>query len=260
MPIRAESQPRGSTLKFLKRCFAYVRDEWPRAPREQLPDEGFEQGFRNSCISHLPSWSISAEREMRLGSGLETASGVLHEVDVIARGVELTAILELKNRTGRLPDKNDVIVFFSKVIDFLCANPSLASENLCLVFLSSNSYEPAALAACLGLGIHPVGPEARPLPVLVNNAMIMESEIHAGLQVAPGILDRFDDLCAQLNNLSSVLSDTWIDGRCGYVSDDTILLRALPPLTTMALGELLRKLNADCTDILREFRLAKDRV
>ena len=260
MPIRAESQPCGSTLTFLKRCFVYVRDEWPRAPREQLPDEGFEQRFRNSCISYLPSWSISAEREMGLGAALETASGVFHEVDIIARGAGLTAILELKNRTGRLPDKNDVIVFFSKIIDFLSANPSLASENLCLVFLSSNSYEPAALAACLGLGIHPVGPEVRPLPVLVNNAVIMESEVREGLQVAPGILDRFEDLCARLNNLSSVLSDTWIDCRCGCVSDDTLLIKALPTLATMAIGEQLRKLNADCTDILREFRLAKERT
>jgi len=260
MPIRPESQPCESTLAFLKGCFSFVRQEWPRAPREQLPDEGFERRFRERCTSRFPSWSVSEAREMGLGAALETASGVLHEIDIVARTAGVTAIIELKNRKGRLPDKNDVVVFFSKILDYLSANPALASESVCLAFLSSNSYDPAALAACLGLGIHPVGAEIRPLPVLVNNAMIMESEVLRGLHIARSTMDRFDDLCAQLNNLSLVLSDTWIDCRCGYVTDATILIRALPSLPTMALGEQLRQLNADCADILREFRLAKERV
>ena len=68
---------------------------------------------------------------LHLGSGLETASGVLHEIDVVARSTDVTAILEMKNRKGTLPDKNDVIVFFAKVLDYLAANPVLVSRDVC---------------------------------------------------------------------------------------------------------------------------------
>ena len=108
----------------------------------------------------------------------------------------------------------------------------------------------------MGLGIHPVGADIRPLPILVNNAMIMESEIRKGLRITSDTQERFEDMCAQLNNLSSTMSETWLDNRCGYDSDDSILLRAVGPLPTRALAEQIRQLNGDCTDILREFRIA----
>ena len=194
---------------------------------------------------------------MHLGAGLETASGVLHEIDIVARSTDLTAILELKNRKGTLPDKNDVIVFFAKILDYLAANPVLVSQNICLAFMSSGSYDASGLAACLGLGIHPVGADIRPLPILINNAMIMDSEIRKGLRVTADVQDRFEDMCAQINNLSSNLNETWLDSRCGYVSDDKILLRAVRLLPTIDLAQQIRQLNGDCSDILRNFRTAK---
>ena len=194
---------------------------------------------------------------MGFGSGIETASGVLHEVDLVARRFDLTAIIELKNRKGALPAKNDVIVFFSKIIDYVAANPTLVSNDLCLAFMSSGSYEPSGVAACLGLGIHPVGAELRPLPILVNNAMIMEAEIGNGLELDSSTRNRFEDLCSELNNLSSALNDTWMDARCSCVASDKILIRALPSLATIDLGQQLRRLNADCADVLRELRRAR---
>ena len=193
---------------------------------------------------------------MHLGMGLETASGVLHEVDIVARNEDLAAILELKNRRGTLPDKNDVIVFFAKILDYLTANPALLSKDVCLAFMSSGSFEPSGLAACLGLGIHPIGDDVRPLPILVNSATIIESEIRKGLVVRLDILERFEDFCASLNNLSYMLSDTWIDSRCGYASEDKILVKATGPLPSMAVAQQIRQLNADLTDILREIRNA----
>ena len=221
-----------------------------------MPDQGFEKRFREYCILHLNDWSISQEREMRLGAGLETSSGVLHEIDLVARGQNVTAILELKNRSGKLPDKNDVIVFFAKTFDFLTANPALVSENVCLTFVSSRSLEDRGLAACLGLGIHPVAPEIRPLPLLVNNARIMESNLSEGVKIPSDLRDRFEDMCAQLNNLSSTLSDSWLDSRCGYVSDDKILIRAVGPLPVDSLTHQLRQANSDCTDLLQGLRNA----
>lgn len=257
MSIRPESRPSKSTLQLLRRCYRFVSEEWQRATRESLPDEGFEQRFRESCLRSLPHWSISGHREMQLSEGRETASGVLHEIDIVARHADVTGALELKNRRGALPGKNDVIVFFAKILDYLTANPILASKDVCLVFVASGSYEPSGLAACLGLGIHPVGSDIRPVPILVNNAMIMDREIRSGLRIPQNTQDRFEDLCAGLNNLSSTLSETWLDSRCGYLSDDRILIKAVRPLRTLGLAQQIRDLNGVCTDVLNDFRIAK---
>ena len=256
MPIRLEIKPPAPTLDFLKRCFRFVSLEWPHAAREAVPDNGFEQRFRESCVLHLPEWIVSEQREMRLGAGLDTTSGGIHEVDIIARHPTVTAILEAKNR-GDLPDKNDIVIFYAKILDYLLANPTLALEDICLVFLSRNSFDPSGLATCLGLGIHPVASDIRPLPVLINNAMLMENELRRGLVVASDLQDRFEDLCAQLNRLAATLDETWLDNRCGYLSDDSLVFKAVAPLQTGVLAGQLRQANSDCTDILHAFRVAK---
>ena len=236
-----------STLEFLKRCFRFVSLEWPHAVREHVPDQGFEQRFRESCIQNLQSWTISEQRELRLGVGLDTTSGVAHEIDIVARSSTVTAILEAKN-LGDMPGKNDIIVFFAKVLDYLLANPAIALNDICLAFMSRNSFEDRALAACLGLGIHPVASDIRPLPVLIENAKLMENELRRGLAISSGTEERFEDLCAQLNGLSVDLNETWMD---------SLLFKAVGPLLTDALAQQLRQANSDCTDLLDAFRAAK---
>lgn len=142
------------------------------------------------------------------------------------------------------------------MLDYLTANPDLASSNICLVFMSSNSFEQRGLAACLGLGVHPVAPDVRPLPILVNNAKIWSSKLRNGHVVSVDVRERFDDFCSQLNNLSSTLNETWLDSRCGQVSDDRIVVRALAPLPIDYLAEQLRQVNNDCMDILPAFESA----
>ena len=253
MSIRSEIVPSQPALVFLRRCFRFVNVEWPHAEREQLPDEGFEQRFRESCIRHLDGWLISEQREFRLGAGLDTASGVSHEIDLVARGLNATTILEAKN-LGGMPGKNDIIVFFAKVLDYLLANPELALNELCIAFMSRNSFETSAMATCLGLGIHPVASDIRPLPVLVDNAMRMESELRRGLVLPNEASDRFEDFCASLNNLGSTLNQVWPDNRFGYLSEDSILVKAIAPQPTYELAEQLRQANSDCIDLLSTFR------
>ncbi len=256
MSIRGEHQPSDSIVEFLIRCYIFINKEWRRAPREQLPDQGFEMRFRESCVRQLQGYSVSGEREMGLGRNLATASGVFHEIDLICQLSGAMAIVEMKNRASSPPDKNDVIIFYAKVLDYMARNPRLASEEVSLVFMSSGSFEPSGLAACLGLGIHPVGANIRPLPVLVNNARIMESELTDGLDVPAHARIRFDDLCAHLNQLSLDLNETWLSTRCSYLSEDEISIRAAGPLKTSELAEQLRQANSDCADILRTFRIA----
>ncbi len=253
MAIRTEILPSPSSLAFLRRCFRFVSVEWPHAERERLPDEGFEQRFRESCVQNLDGWIISEQREFHLGAGLITASGVSHEIDIVARWSNATTILEAKN-LGGMPGKNDIIVFFAKIIDYLLANPELALYDLCLAFMSRNSFESSALATCLGLGIHPVSSDIRPLPVLVDNAIRMESEIRSGLAVPSETLERFEDLCASLNNLGSRLHEVWPDNRFGYLSEDSILVKAVTPLPSHELASQLRQVNSDCIELINTFR------
>ena len=153
MLIRPEYNPSPAVLGFLVRCYRFVAFEWPHVDRIQVPDRGFEQRFRESCVLELPDWSISTEREFYLGSGLDTASGVAHEVDIIANHPDLIAIMELKNWGSAGPGKNDVIVFFAKVLDYLATNPTLLFGDVCLSFMSRSSFDSSGLSACLGLGI-----------------------------------------------------------------------------------------------------------
>ena len=257
MSIRADHQPSDFIIEFLIRCYRFINEEWRRAAREQLPDQGFEMRFRESCVRELHGWSVSEQREMRFGGNLGTASGVLHEIDLVARYLGAMAIVEIKNRASSPPDKNDMIIFYAKVLDYLARNPRLASGEVALVFMSSGSFEPSGLAACLGLGIHPVGANIRPLPVLVHSARVMESELRKGLDVPSHARIRFDDLCAQLNQLSLDLNETWLSRRCSYLSEDEISIKAAEPRETSELSKRLRQANSDCADILRTFRIAR---
>ena len=105
MPVRADTTLPPSALEFLMRAYRFVVDEWPHARREEmLPDQGFEERFREMCVRRLSGWTVSQQREMQLGAGLETASGVGHEVDLVAYHPEVVTILELKNRRACPPE------------------------------------------------------------------------------------------------------------------------------------------------------------
>ena len=258
MLIRPENQPTEPTLQFLKRCFRFVSQEWPHSVREPLPDQGFEERFRESCVRDLRGWSVAPLREMWLGAGLETLSGTLHEVDIVAKTNRTTAVAELKNLGGG-PGKNDVIVFHAKILDYLLANPELAYDDICLAFMSRTTFDQRGLAACLGLGIHPVASDIRPLPVLLNNAMSMQTELNLGLQVDSETLGSFEDLCANLNRIAFALRDTWIDQRCDYLpSENGLLFRSVEPIDYVDdLAHELRRANGDCIAIYRTFRHAQ---
>ena len=226
--------------------------------REPLPDEGFEQRFRDSCLRQLPGWAVAPPMEMRLGAGLETLSGVLHEVDIVAKTGAATAVAELKNLGGG-PGKNDIIIFHAKVLDYLLANPHLADDEICLAFVSRTTFDHNGLAACLGLGIHPVASDLRPLPVLINNAMAMQTELDRGLPVAADTLSRFEDWCDNLNRLAFALQETWLNYRCDYLyDDDCLLFRKVESVDVDDLAQELRQTNSDCIALYMDFRRAQN--
>ena len=253
--IRVEDELPRAAVDFLKHCYRFTNEEWQHADRLDLPDQGFERIFRSSCVIRMDGWEISQEREMRLGQELSTASGVLHEIDIVANHSEVNAIAELKNRQEP-PAKNDAVVFFAKILDYLAAHPDLLLKELCPVLMSTTAFEVNGLAACLGLGIHAVGPGLRPVPMLVDNAMRIDHELRGGIQVSAETHDRFEDFCADLNNMCLSLTDNWIGSRFGYRSENTIVLKAASGSDTQAISHTLRQLNTDCDWLLSSVREA----
>jgi hypothetical protein len=164
-------------LRFLRHCYWFVDKTWQKSRQADLPDQGFEMNFRSSCVSELKEWQISQELELGLGDELTTASGLRHEIDLVARQSETLVIVELKNRPGCPPGKNDVIVFFAKILDYVVHNPELLLSEVVPVFVSTSPFEEPTLAACLGLGIHPVAPGLRPVPILALKQASIEMQI-----------------------------------------------------------------------------------
>src|SRR5262245_20712541 len=114
MALRTDRPLPRPALDLLRHCYRFVTKEWQHLPRDDSPDQGFEEKLRESCIVGLRGWVVSQHREMNLGMGLITASGVLHEIDIVAQHEPTVGILELKNRAGWPPQKNDVAIFFAK--------------------------------------------------------------------------------------------------------------------------------------------------
>lgn len=260
MSIRNENAPLESVKHFLRHCCDFVNQDWQHCSRELTPDQGFEKRFRESCITRLQGWAISQEREMYLGQGLFTASGVLHEIDIVAQYTDINVFVELKNRSNLPPDKNDVIVFFAKLLDYLTFNPDILLKEVCPIITSSTTFEISGLATCIGLGIHAVAPQLRPLPILVHNAQCLEAEIKKGLVLGVELKSLYDDFCAKVNYLSTALSETWISSRCGRLSDRKLFIQSIRGLDSLALAGDLRQLNADYSRLIFDFKEARKRL
>ena len=257
MGLRYDAVTSPEGLQFLRHCYRYVTQEWQRRPREALPDQGFELHFREYSVAKLSGWLISQPWELELGAKLQTASGMRHEIDLVAQHPEALGIAELKNRPGMPPGKSDVAVFFAKFLDYLAFNPKLLLCDVCPVFLSSCVFEETALAACLGLGIHPVGPGLRPMPIVANSLQRVGNEFERGLMPAGEVRQQWDDACAKVNRLLMELEGTWVSARCGYVSEELINMRAFGGIDTIELSRVLRQVNGDCTAVLEAVRLQR---
>src|SRR5438046_1758738 len=105
MALRYETITTTEGLRFLRHCYKFVESDWQHLPREALPDQGFELHFRCSCVTALDGWRVSQEWELGLGNELVTASGVRHEIDLVACRPDLLVIAELKNKPAYPPGK-----------------------------------------------------------------------------------------------------------------------------------------------------------
>ena len=248
-----------ASLSFLLHCYKFLNQHWQHADRESLPDQGFEIRLRESCILTSKDWRVSQPWELNLGCDAETSSGTLHEIDLVVEQDISFAIVEAKNRPFDLPAKNDVIVFFAKIVDYLTCNPSITQKEVCPVFISTFPFERSGLAACLGLGIHPIAPTVRPVPILADLVRKMETELRNDLDVGPAHLESFTVFRSDVNHLSDYLRDTWFTARFGYQSQEAIVCRAVRGLQTKALSEEFLEVNSKCSRLITAFKDAKAR-
>lgn len=259
MTLRFEKVTTTRGLQFLRHCYKFIDADWQHLRREALPDQGFELQFRQSCITALNGWQISQEWELGFGSELTTVSGVRHEIDIVARHSDVLIIAELKNRPSYPPNKNDVVTFFAKILDYVAHNPRVLLGEVLPVFASNTAFEEATLSACLGLGIHPVAPGLRPLPVLADSLERIQSEIERGMVLRERTAELWGDVCAGFNRLGLGLCETWLSARCGYVSDEVINWRATLDVESYEMGRLLRQANSHCSAILLDIRSQRGR-
>jgi len=254
MDLKTSNVVSSDLVRFLKFCYRFLNEYWPHANREPIPDQGFEEAFRSACVSRLRDWRISQIREMRLGEDLFTASGTDHEIDLVGLHDHASVIVELKHWQSSAPTKNEVIVFFAKILDYVTANPQLMLKDICPVFVSVSDFEESGLAACLGLGIHPIGPGLRPFPIIVDSAQRMEEEIRLGISVDDELSNQLIDFWAILNRLCLALEATWVSSRCGYLSENAIIVRAASCPDSKSLSGNLREANAECLRLLTDLR------
>jgi hypothetical protein len=252
--LHVEHELPPSGVAMLRHAYLFVSERWQHMSREPIADQGFEERFREDCIR--PGWVVSHHRELNLGGGFGTASGVLHEIDLVTQAEPLLGIFELKNRQASPPEKNDVILFFAKILDYLCLTPSLLKQTIVPIFLSAFAFEYTGLAACLGLGIHPISPGLRPLPLLVDNARRMNIEREKGIDLPQADWDAFADYCAALNRFSAELAPADINRRCDMLNDTTVVIRAVRIAQTVDLGDQLRSINAECARLIAVFKAA----
>jgi hypothetical protein len=142
-------------------------------------------------------------------------------------------------------------------LDYLCHTPSLLRTRLVPIFVSSYGFQQSGLAACLGLGIHPVGPQLRPPIVLLENTNLMTHELKNGLSLTPADVLAFDDFRSKLKNILSLLEGADVNNRFDYLNDLTVIVHAFGNVDVDDLANELRTLNSECSRLIHVFKAAK---
>jgi len=147
----------------------FLRRVWPHAPRNQEErDQGFERKFREHIWCNLRPEILSTAHDLSFAGDLTTLTGLRHEIDLIARWGNEEWVFELKNGGGTDINKEMLMVFNEKVLDFYMRNYGfLSGSRIMRCFLTGTSrVEEAIRAYCATWGIVLVDNEMLPIPLL----------------------------------------------------------------------------------------------
>ena len=85
----------------------------------------------------------------------------------------------------------------------------------------------------------------------------MGAETHSGLTVNDRLGSQLADFWATLHRLGAALDETWLSSRCGFMSENAIIVRAACCMDSKALSQDLREANGECLRLLTEFKASK---
>ena len=67
MLLSIENELPRPAMLMLRHCYRYITEDWQHADRLPVPDEGFEEKFRDGCVLKPRDWSVSQSRELEPG-------------------------------------------------------------------------------------------------------------------------------------------------------------------------------------------------
>jgi len=162
LPPRVESAPQVLPLDNLVcRIQNYTKD-WPEPLRYSHnahiaatdTDQGFERLLREAMEVALPFGHTSGIRDLGMGDGRTPAIVRRHELDLILRCREGRLAIEAKAWREEV-DKDAVIIFLAKVLDFMAMINFEPLGPVYLGFIGLHGFSEAALRIIFACGIIP---------------------------------------------------------------------------------------------------------
>jgi hypothetical protein len=180
-PLERDAQIAWGSKLFLAKV-------WPHTAKSfEERDRGFERAFRHHMFEKFRPTAISSVHDLSFGAGLGTLSGLHHELDLLSRWDEQEWVFELKNGGGCEINKEMLMVFQEKTLDFYFANYGfLSSLRIMRGFLTGAGYVDDHIRAyCAAWGIVLIDNELFPLPALP--ALLAEKKRWLGRGELPGV-------------------------------------------------------------------------
>ncbi len=136
--------------------------KWPeprRHPRNAYvaatdTDGGFERFLREMLQNTLPIGHVSDIHDLGIGDARRPAIVAQHELDLVLSCQEGRFVIEAKAWDGEV-GKEDVIIFLSKILDFMAARSFDPLGTVLTGFIGLSGFTEAALRAMFALGVVP---------------------------------------------------------------------------------------------------------
>jgi hypothetical protein len=139
-------------------------------------DGGFERLLRKSLVGICPAGDVSPPRELGFGDSRDGAIIPTHELDLIVRTSTGSFVLEAKCWRAEV-DKDPVIVFLGKVLDFLW-NPGFGDnhdDEISLGFIGLRGFSQAALRLMFAFGVVPFSQRGDQLSFLHLDSLLAKA-------------------------------------------------------------------------------------
>jgi len=172
---------------------------------------GGDMGFTVAVDSMLAGKGLDLfmrAGELTLGTGLPAMSGLFHEHDLGVRGKSEVVLFELKNYPRSRVNKNELMLFHQKTLDFYLALVQLGSAaRMIRTFVTTDRRITDSLRGfCLQWGIVLVEPALRPIPALLAVMRDLDGTSHvSGIAEFESHLNRAERLGRCVRPLDRIL-------------------------------------------------------